>query len=225
MGVAREPWQIERTFLEAIRADPDDEAARVVYADWLEERGKNDRADFIRLDLRIRAMAPDDPLRAELERRVDRLHGVLPQHFVDAVSRPAPAPPPSPPRVRVDTNPAPRPPRLPRPEPPTLPAPRRDPIPIETDRIPTRSVLGQLFGIGEGPPPSGRPRSCWRCSAPVERRASRCAYCGVRQARLLRKAGLVAFFVLVAVVMIDELRWEMQDDNFIAGRKRSACSH
>ena len=33
MGVAREPWQIERTFLEAIRADPDDEAARVVYAD------------------------------------------------------------------------------------------------------------------------------------------------------------------------------------------------
>ncbi len=37
----------ERAFLEALRAKPDDEATRVVYADWLEQRG-DPRAALVR---------------------------------------------------------------------------------------------------------------------------------------------------------------------------------
>ncbi|MBY0230983.1 MAG: TIGR02996 domain-containing protein, partial [Gemmataceae bacterium] len=39
-------------FLEAILADPHDDAHRLVYADWLEENGDEARARFIRLQCR-----------------------------------------------------------------------------------------------------------------------------------------------------------------------------
>ena len=37
-----------KQFLAAIRAAPDDDAPRLIYADWLEEQGETGRADFIR---------------------------------------------------------------------------------------------------------------------------------------------------------------------------------
>lgn len=40
----------ERPFFDAVLADPDDATARLVYADWLEERG-DERAEFLRLEL------------------------------------------------------------------------------------------------------------------------------------------------------------------------------
>src|SRR5262245_2463733 len=43
----------ERAFLEAIRADPDEDGPRLVYADWLEEHGKPQRAQFIRLNCQM----------------------------------------------------------------------------------------------------------------------------------------------------------------------------
>ena len=43
----------DRAFLEAIAADPDDEATRLVYADWLEEHGDS-RAQFLRLEIEYR---------------------------------------------------------------------------------------------------------------------------------------------------------------------------
>lgn len=57
-----------------------DDASREVYADWLEERGDAARADLLRVQERLQAIAPIDPafdvalreLRA-LERRVDPL--------------------------------------------------------------------------------------------------------------------------------------------------------
>ncbi len=39
----------EQAFLDAIGATPDDDMPRLVYADWLEERGFSDRAEYIRL--------------------------------------------------------------------------------------------------------------------------------------------------------------------------------
>lgn len=36
-------------FLRTIRENPDDDTARLVYADWLQERGEEDRAEFIRV--------------------------------------------------------------------------------------------------------------------------------------------------------------------------------
>jgi uncharacterized protein (TIGR02996 family) len=46
----------EDAFLEAIFAGPDDETTRLVYADWLEERG-DPRAEFMRLDCQVSAVA------------------------------------------------------------------------------------------------------------------------------------------------------------------------
>src|SRR5262245_46092044 len=43
----------DRAFLEAIKAAPDDIAVRLVYADWLEERGEQDKASFLRIEATI----------------------------------------------------------------------------------------------------------------------------------------------------------------------------
>jgi uncharacterized protein (TIGR02996 family) len=55
-------------FLQAILAEPDDDAPRLIYADWLEERG-DVRGEFIRVQCALARMASDDPRRAELELR------------------------------------------------------------------------------------------------------------------------------------------------------------
>jgi uncharacterized protein (TIGR02996 family) len=39
---------IEEVFIDDIRAHPDDDAPRLVYADYLEENGQPERARFIR---------------------------------------------------------------------------------------------------------------------------------------------------------------------------------
>src|SRR5262245_19322229 len=45
----------ETPFIEAIRANPNDVAARLVYADWLEERG-DPRGEFIRIEEEMRPL-------------------------------------------------------------------------------------------------------------------------------------------------------------------------
>ena len=40
---------VEEGLLHAIMAEPDEDAPRLIYADWLEEQGDSDRAEFIRL--------------------------------------------------------------------------------------------------------------------------------------------------------------------------------
>lgn len=52
---------IERGFLDAIERDPRDDATRAVYGDWLDESGRRDEADFLRAQLAIKKLAPDDP--------------------------------------------------------------------------------------------------------------------------------------------------------------------
>jgi uncharacterized protein (TIGR02996 family) len=58
---------------DAILADvienPDDDAPRLVYADWCEDRGDAERAELIRAQLRLARMAEGDPEREGLERR------------------------------------------------------------------------------------------------------------------------------------------------------------
>jgi uncharacterized protein (TIGR02996 family) len=48
----------EDAFLRGIRAHPGDDALRLVYADWLEERGDL-RGNFLRLQLGLTSLAPD----------------------------------------------------------------------------------------------------------------------------------------------------------------------
>lgn len=44
---------IEQVFMHSIVAAPADDAPRLIFADWLEERGQSERAEFIRVQCRI----------------------------------------------------------------------------------------------------------------------------------------------------------------------------
>jgi uncharacterized protein (TIGR02996 family) len=62
----------EAAFLRAIQSRPDDDLLRLVFADWLEERG-DPRGDFIRLHLALSAAAPDHPDRVAAEHELSFL--------------------------------------------------------------------------------------------------------------------------------------------------------
>jgi len=56
----------ERAFLDAIRAEPDDATHRLVFADWLDDRG-DPRGPFIRCQVRAEQLPACDPARLALE--------------------------------------------------------------------------------------------------------------------------------------------------------------
>src|SRR5262245_25219775 len=43
----------ESAFLAAVIANPDDDAPRLIYADWLDENGDSERAELIRLQCQL----------------------------------------------------------------------------------------------------------------------------------------------------------------------------
>jgi uncharacterized protein (TIGR02996 family) len=55
--------------LAAVLDAPDDDAPRLVYADWLDEHGQPDRAEFIRVQIERARLPPDDPRAQALEAR------------------------------------------------------------------------------------------------------------------------------------------------------------
>src|SRR5262249_1094923 len=98
----------EKAFLSAILADPATDAPRLVFADWLEEHGRSERAEFIRVQCRLAALPECDQERKELETRswellgsheedwVGPLHGLHKQKwwrfhrgFIESISLPA----------------------------------------------------------------------------------------------------------------------------------------
>ncbi len=66
----------DEAFIQAIREAPHDDAPRLIYADWLEEHGQADRADFIRVQCRLAqtpgASAERPPLRERAEELLRR---------------------------------------------------------------------------------------------------------------------------------------------------------
>jgi uncharacterized protein (TIGR02996 family) len=72
------PASTEAGFLRAILAEPDDDAHRLVYADWLDENGQPERAEFIRLQIERARLPRNDPKRqqpGERERALLEAHG------------------------------------------------------------------------------------------------------------------------------------------------------
>jgi uncharacterized protein (TIGR02996 family) len=63
----------EEGLLLAIRQEPGNDAPRLIYADFLKDHGRADRALFIRTQLTLVAMAENDSRRRALERQVRRL--------------------------------------------------------------------------------------------------------------------------------------------------------
>src|SRR5207302_583356 len=75
----------DRGFLEAVTDAHGDDVPRLVYADWLEERGAPEqtaRADFIRLQCRLATLPPQDPAAADVRQRLDCLLQEFGAHFV-----------------------------------------------------------------------------------------------------------------------------------------------
>jgi uncharacterized protein (TIGR02996 family) len=62
-----------RAFLQAIAAAPEDDLPRLVFADWLDENGRPERADFIRVEVDIARTQPGSPDRSKLFERQDAL--------------------------------------------------------------------------------------------------------------------------------------------------------
>jgi uncharacterized protein (TIGR02996 family) len=60
------------SFLRAIADEPDDDTCRLVFADWLEEHG-DWRAEFFRLDCRLKQLTTDDEGYNDLKGRWDEL--------------------------------------------------------------------------------------------------------------------------------------------------------
>src|ERR1700730_3409610 len=70
----------EAGFLSAIRADPNDDATRLIYADYLEERG-DARGDFLRLDSRLAEPGLEYAQFDEVRERLKQLRAALyPKH-------------------------------------------------------------------------------------------------------------------------------------------------
>lgn len=74
----------DAAFHRAIIAEPDDDAPRLIYADWLDEQGDADRAEFIRLQIQLSRMLPGEPSREWIKSRADELRQ---QHHVEWVNR------------------------------------------------------------------------------------------------------------------------------------------
>jgi uncharacterized protein (TIGR02996 family) len=55
-------------FLRAIIAQPDEDAPRLIYADWLEEQGLDQRAEFIRVQCELAALQAQEPVTWDLAR-------------------------------------------------------------------------------------------------------------------------------------------------------------
>src|SRR5262249_36539754 len=77
----------DTAFLRAIVADPKDDAARLVYADWLEEHG-DPRAEFLRVDCALAGMKPNDQRYEALQGRLRQLSETLDAGWLTVVSRP-----------------------------------------------------------------------------------------------------------------------------------------
>lgn len=73
-------------FIRAILADPADDAARLIYADWLEERG-NPRGEYLRLEVALAALGRAEPVRGQLQDRLREAAAGIDLSWLAAVSR------------------------------------------------------------------------------------------------------------------------------------------
>jgi uncharacterized protein (TIGR02996 family) len=80
----------EAAFLRAIAASPTDNTTRLVYADWLDERGdalSTVKANYLRTDVRLSELADDDRARDPLISRLKVLATGPPTNWKTAVAR------------------------------------------------------------------------------------------------------------------------------------------
>ncbi|HEY1186640.1 MAG TPA: TIGR02996 domain-containing protein [Gemmata sp.] len=67
------PSADEQALLAAVIAHPDEDTPRLIYADWLDEHDQPERAEFIRAQIAVTRLSPDDPSAKALRARVVEL--------------------------------------------------------------------------------------------------------------------------------------------------------
>jgi len=80
----------EAIFLTSIRAHPQDDLRRLVYADWLEERGTDEarvKAEYLRLEVHIAGMEPRHPERDAHIVRLRTIARLLTSYWKASVSK------------------------------------------------------------------------------------------------------------------------------------------
>ncbi|MEO2089120.1 MAG: TIGR02996 domain-containing protein [Gemmataceae bacterium] len=80
----------EAAFLSGIRAEPQDDLRRLVYADWLDERGDDEsraKAEYLRLEIHISGLTDDHPERDGHVLSLRKLAERLPSRWKAAVSK------------------------------------------------------------------------------------------------------------------------------------------
>jgi len=73
-------------FIRAILADPENDAPRLIYADWLEERG-DARGEYLRLECYLTTLSEDEPQLDPLLIRFRELHRQIDPNWRAAVAR------------------------------------------------------------------------------------------------------------------------------------------
>jgi uncharacterized protein (TIGR02996 family) len=73
-------------FLRAVIENPEDETTRLVYADWLEERGDR-RAEFLRIECHLRGLSESDPDYRLWHQQLAELGSTLDIRWLAAVCR------------------------------------------------------------------------------------------------------------------------------------------
>jgi uncharacterized protein (TIGR02996 family) len=76
----------EDRFLQAVLANPDDASIRLVYADWLEERG-DPRGEFLRLEAALMYLPREDERWAGLAARLRQLRPTLAREWLTALDQ------------------------------------------------------------------------------------------------------------------------------------------
>jgi uncharacterized protein (TIGR02996 family) len=64
----------EEALLRSVIDNPDDDVPRLVIADWYEENGQQERAEFIRVQIALEGMKLSNPRYADLVTRQIQLH-------------------------------------------------------------------------------------------------------------------------------------------------------
>src|SRR5438105_511154 len=77
----------EQAFIEAIAAEPEQDAHRLVFADWLDDQDEPDRAEFIRVQCELARLGPDDERRPDLARREAQLRSAHGAAWLGPLSR------------------------------------------------------------------------------------------------------------------------------------------
>jgi uncharacterized protein (TIGR02996 family) len=76
----------EQGFLAQLAADPGDDATRLVYADWLDERG-DVRGRYLRVELELASLAEHDERIPELEEELNQLRQECSEGWADAAGK------------------------------------------------------------------------------------------------------------------------------------------